>query len=126
MTHTNDVSLLERLGLTIDGGMATDHRPLSEESAAGVVRQQWGLDAHHVRRVATEKDDSFFVDTRDGQRLVLKVSNPNECPDEVDFEVELTRHVASTQLVPVPRYLDSLGGGLLARVAEPEDRKSVV
>src|SRR5262245_50311393 len=122
MTHTNNLSLLERLGLTIDGGMATDHRALSEESAAGVVREQWGLDARHLRRVATEKDDSFFVDTRDGQRLVLKVSNPNECPDEVDFEVELTRHVASTQLVPVPRYLDSLGGGLLARVAEPEGR----
>lgn len=123
MTDTHDVSILERLGLGSDGWMATDHLPLTEDEALGLVDERWGIEAVAIGRLATEKDDSFFLDTRDGQKLVLKVSNPNERPDEVDLEVELTRHVASTGLVPVPRYRESVDGDALIRVTDTDGRQ---
>jgi hydroxylysine kinase len=74
------------------------------------VARYWGVPGR-ATRLATEKDDTFAVRAGDHRDYVLKVSNPAEDAQEIDFEVRLMRHVARAgSLVPVPQLFDALDG----------------
>lgn len=91
-------------------GLSAAHTPMSEGEAEHLVARHWGLRGH-ATRLATEKDDTFAVRSADHRAYVLKVSNPAEDPREVDFEIQLMRHVARAgSAVPVPQLFDALDG----------------
>jgi Ser/Thr protein kinase RdoA (MazF antagonist) len=93
-------------------GLNVAHVPMSEPEAARMVADRWGP-AGRATRVATEKDDTFVIDVAGRPRFVLKVSNPAEDPDELDFEIQLMHSVAQIGTVPVPALFPDRAGRLL-------------
>lgn len=94
-------------------GLQRAHVPMAEAEAIELLAVHWGRSGS-ATRLATEKDDTFLIDATDGERYVLKISNPAEDPAEVDFEVRLLDHVAhSSWSVPVQRLLPAGSGDIL-------------
>ncbi|MET8471730.1 phosphotransferase [Streptomyces sp. NPDC006422] len=109
---------LDRLGLG-SGRLAAAHTVLDEAEAVALARWHWSLDVVAATRLATEKDDTFRLDTTRGRAYVVKVSHPDETDAEVDFETELMRHVRETaRRVPVPELLPSTDGRFLVPVRD--------
>lgn len=91
---------------------------MDECEAERVAEIRWGLSGR-ATRVDTEKDDTFIIESGDLGRRVLKVANPAEDVAEVDFEVQLLRHVAgSSTLVLVPRVFPDRSGQYLVPLVD--------
>jgi hydroxylysine kinase len=110
---TADHSLGQPDLLVSAAGLSAAHTPMSEDEAERLVARHWGRPGR-ATRLATEKDDTFAVRADDHRAYILKVTNPEEYPLEVDLEIQLMRHVARAgSLVPVPLLFDALDGQLL-------------
>jgi Ser/Thr protein kinase RdoA (MazF antagonist) len=109
---------ISELGLAGAGALQTAHSPVREAEAVEVLDRQWGITGR-AHRLASEKDDTFAVAQDGERRFTLKVSNPAEDVDEVDFEVQLLRHVAqSGYRVPVPAVLADRDGQAISTVTD--------
>jgi len=94
------------------GGLDTPAAHLSEAEVRQIAWERYGLTGAFTR-FATEKDDTFRIRTIDGRAFVLKVANPAEQPVEIDFQIELLRHVEREDpSLPVPRVLPDREGRL--------------
>ncbi|MFF3493315.1 phosphotransferase [Streptomyces sp. NPDC002795] len=114
---------LGQLGLG-SGRLAAAHAVMNEAEAVALARARWSLDVVAATRLATEKDDTFRLDTSQGERFVVKVAHPDEDDGEVAFEAELMRHVHESGYgVPVPELLPSAGGRLLEPVRDGAGRR---
>lgn len=112
MTSETTITL-DQLGLGPAGRLLTDHVVMGEPEARGLAGRLWSIDADPIR-MATEKDDTFWLRCADGARYVLKISNPNEDPDEVEFETELLRYVGERAgSVPISRLVPTPDGRIL-------------
>lgn len=89
---------------------------MTPDEAADLAWRLWSLELDAVR-LATEKDDTFRVETPDGKRYVLKVSNPAEDPLAIDFECGIMQHVAARGLC-VPRLVPDAQGRLQAPIRD--------
>jgi Ser/Thr protein kinase RdoA (MazF antagonist) len=93
-------------GVVDTGARTAPYVSLSEAEARALLEEVYGRTGALVR-FATEKDDTFRVDAPDG-RFVLKVANPAETAEELDFQVELMRHAAAADPgLPLPAALPS-------------------
>jgi 4-aminobutyrate aminotransferase-like enzyme/Ser/Thr protein kinase RdoA (MazF antagonist) len=103
---------------TIDtGALTAPFVALSDAEARALLEDAYGVTGA-LTRFATEKDDTFRVDARGG-RLVLKVANPAETAEELDFQVELIRHAAAVDPgLPLPATLPSRRGVLHDRITD--------
>ena len=116
--RSQPVSVLDRLGLGRDGGLANDHAVMPEQEAENLARSIWRIDGK-ATRLATEKDDTFRLASWDDNQYVVKISNPSEARSSIDFEVELTRHVArSPYSVPVPDYIEASDGAFIVGIRD--------
>jgi Ser/Thr protein kinase RdoA (MazF antagonist) len=84
------------IGHGLLGDLSADHLVMTEREAARLGRGLWSLEFDAVR-LDTEKDDTFRVETADGQRYVLKVANPAEDPADIDFESQVMEHEARAE-----------------------------
>ncbi len=108
----------------VDDVLAAPFAPLDDADGARLAREHWGLEPEAVRRLETERDDTFRIDTADG-RAVLKVANPADPADVVDLQCAVLEHVAAADAgIPVPRLKRTSSGERWARVAgaDGEDR----
>ncbi|MDP3546020.1 MAG: phosphotransferase [Phreatobacter sp.] len=106
------------------GGLDTSAAHLGEAEVRQIARERYGLSGA-FRRFDTEKDDTYRIRTPDGEAFVLKVANPAEKPVEIDFQIDLLRHIEQRAPdVPVPRVLADREGGLrsLYRALDGTDR----
>jgi hydroxylysine kinase len=80
------------------------------DEAQRLALRHYGLKGE-VKRLDTEKDDTFRVETADGRKHLLKVANAAERPEEISFQIKLLGHVArANPALPVPRVIpDGLG-----------------
>ncbi len=104
--------------------------PASPEDARRLLRTRWHIDATTLRRVTTERDDTFLVSegASPHPRYVLKIDNPLEDTALTDLQVKALEHVARKDPdLPVQRVLrtatgtttapmESDGTGRIARV----------
>lgn len=82
----------------------------SEAEAATILAEQYGI-AASVKRVSSELDETFIVRADDGTRLVLKIANPDERRDVLDFQAGALLHLASAAPdLPVPRMVAGRSG----------------
>lgn len=96
--------------LTDAGGLAASCIPMPEAEAAGLAKSRYGLEGRLVR-FATEKDDTFRIETPGGEKFVLKVANPSEDPEEVSFQNGMLDHIAAFDPgLPVPRVIRTRAG----------------
>lgn len=87
-----------------------DH--LSEDDAIEISEEWFGVTAERADRLHTERDDSFRLQTRHGER-VLKVAHPADSAMDIARQLRAAEHVAKGDpSVPVQRIVTIPGGGL--------------
>ncbi len=86
---------MNRIGTTVadQGGLSGAYVPVSPDHANAILHQHYGFRGT-LRRFETEKDDTFRVSCHDGRRFVLKIANPSESLEEIEFQTCMMRHVA--------------------------------
>lgn len=117
MTRT-DIEVGDRDSFVDEGGLTATFVNMSDEEAAVVLERLYGARGDLIR-VATEKDDTFLVDLDTGTPAVLKVANPSEPLEEIDFQTKLMAHVARRDpTLPVPAVIDDVHGEPIPRIVD--------
>lgn len=89
---------------------------LSEASAAALLVNSHGVTAVRIERLATERDDSFRLDTEHGT-LVAKFAHPLDDPRSLHDQVMVLETLRRDHVdLPVQRVLPGLDGELVHRV----------
>lgn len=102
------------------GSLSTACHPVDLAQAMDFARVHYGLSGD-FRKLDTEKDDTFLVDTRAGERFILKIANPGETFSELDLQVRALAHLESRAPdLPVPRVIADRRGDLLSTFAAPD------
>ncbi|HVZ44856.1 MAG TPA: phosphotransferase [Ramlibacter sp.] len=105
------------MGVTDHAALSTAAPNLSAAEVRALARGLYGIDGS-VRSLAGERDQNCRIETPDGRRYVLKISNPRERVEVVDFQVAALEHIAQVSPdLPVPRVVRTLGGGARGTVA---------
>ena len=100
------------------GGLAGDYVPMTNDRAQRLLEEHYGISGA-LKRFDTEKDDTFRVTTKDEQKFVLKVANPDEPFREIDFQNGILRHVETRDpTVPVPRIIHSAAGSDIFQITD--------
>ncbi|MBM1173243.1 phosphotransferase [Microvirga arabica] len=90
--------------------LATAVPTFSVEDAQAVARSVFELDAV-VSELTGERDRNFHLRVSEAEHYVLKVSNPAEDPQVIDFQTKALLHIASVDAsLPVPRVLRARDG----------------
>lgn len=83
----------------------------SLDEAEAAVGDVYGL-AGAVKRLSSERDETFLFTRSDGTDFILKIANPAEDPAALDFQDGALLHLqAVAPSVPVPRLVRTRGGG---------------
>jgi Ser/Thr protein kinase RdoA (MazF antagonist) len=125
ISPTNPIDRVSPQNPTSTGGpavsvpaLAVAHHAMPAAEAEQLARDRYGLDTT-AAPLATEKDDTFRLTGGDGRRWILKVAHPAEPAAEIDFQVELLRHVARADpVLPVPQVLPDRDGRSWCTVAD--------
>jgi hydroxylysine kinase len=90
--------------------LSTGAPALLPSEAGALVRRLYGIDGA-IHALAGERDQNCRVETPDGSRYVLKISNPSEPVAVVDFQIAALDHIARVSPEqPVPRVVRTLEG----------------
>jgi Ser/Thr protein kinase RdoA (MazF antagonist) len=99
---------------------------LAPDEVADLVGCLYGIHGS-VSALAGERDQNCRIETADGSRYVVKIGNPSEQVEVVDFQVAALDHVAGAAPgLPVPRVVRTLDGRPRGSVALPDGRRSTV
>ncbi|MDM4761637.1 phosphotransferase [Galbitalea sp. SE-J8] len=83
---------------------------MTEADAAGVLRNRYGIRSPALRRLESERDDTFRVESPDGE-FVLKVAHPDDDPLEVNLQTAAMAWAGDVDpALPVQRVLPSVDG----------------
>jgi len=98
--------------VTIQKMLTTMPPAFSNAEAVNTAAEHYGIQAN-VRPLVSERDQNFRLDTEDGKRFVLKISNCAEQLQVVDFQNQALVHVAKRDAsFPLPRVIPNLEGHL--------------
>ena len=126
----SDPLALDEMSLAKDpmlaGLLASAPPRIPAEHAEAVLREHWGIDGQ-THEIACERDQNFRVETTQGIGYVLKLSNPQENPQNTNFQTEALRWVERTDpTLPVPRVVATREGHQELTLKLPDGRYSVV
>jgi hydroxylysine kinase len=95
---------------TATAALSTTAPGLEPGEVAALVRRLYGIKGD-IQPLAGERDQNCRVETADGRRYVIKISNPSEPPSVVDFQIAALEHIARVSpQQPVPRVVRTLDG----------------
>jgi Ser/Thr protein kinase RdoA (MazF antagonist) len=90
--------------------LSTAAPSLAPDEVGALVRRLYGIDGS-VKSLVGERDQNCCVETADGRRYVVKISNPSEPVAVVDFQIAALEHIARVAPdLPAPRVVRTLGG----------------
>ena len=90
--------------------LSTAAPALAPDEVAGLVGHLYGIHGR-IKALAGERDQNCCIETSDGTRYVVKISNPSESVSVVDFQIAALDHIARVSPdLPVPRVVRTLGG----------------
>ena len=91
-------------------------------AAQQILSENFGLTGS-LTLLAAERDQNLRVDTPDGQRFLLKISNPADGLATIDMQTAALRHIEQADPgLPVMRTLPSTVGEPWVEVAGPDGR----
>jgi hydroxylysine kinase len=106
-------------GATATAALSTTAPGLEPCEVAALVRRLYGIEGG-ILPLAGERDQNCRVETPDGRRYVIKISNPSEPPSVVDFQIAALEHIARVSpQQPVPRVVRTLEGRTHGTVTLP-------
>ena len=83
---------------------------LDVEAVRALVLERYGIDGEY-RSVRSERDQNFVIAVADGTDCVVKISNPDEQLQSIDFQVSALLHIEQQNpALPVPRVIATLAG----------------
>ena len=92
----------------------------SLEKIAGLAREHYGLDVS-ATALPGEIDLNFLVQTASGEKFTLKIANPNEQREQLEFQHALIERLAEArQDWQIPRIVPSLKGEKIISLAAPD------
>lgn len=95
-----------------------------EDDAVRIARDVFGLDGS-ATSLASERDRNFRVDARGGRSLVLKLQNPADGVDVVDFQTRALLHIERVEpSLPVVRVVPVADGTAHWRPVEGSDGRT--
>ncbi len=110
MSTNSDAIAPPGAGLLDAGGLATPFVSISDAEARELLETRYGISGS-LKRLDTEKDDTFLVTGDDGARFIAKISNPDEDPRELSLQSDTLDHIARTDpALPVPRVIRADAG----------------
>lgn len=87
------------------------------DAAETAVADVYGLDGT-VKRLSSERDETFLFTRPDGTEFILKIANPAEDPAALEFQDGALLHLASAApAVPVPRLVPTKSGATSRPIA---------
>ena len=90
--------------------LSTAAPSLAADEVRALVRRLYGIDGS-VKSLLGERDQNCCLETADGRRYVVKISNPSEPLAVVDFQIAALEHIARVAPgLPAPRVVRTLGG----------------
>ncbi|MEI8411341.1 MULTISPECIES: aminotransferase class III-fold pyridoxal phosphate-dependent enzyme [unclassified Kribbella] len=102
--------------------MLEDPPQVDLTAAARLLQVEYGVDAE-VSDLRSERDRNFLALAEDGRRLVIKVSNSGDDPDQLAMENAAMHHVELVDPdLPIPRVLTSLDGRSVVTVGAADGR----
>ncbi|NRF67529.1 phosphotransferase [Aquincola sp. S2] len=106
--------------------LSTTAPDLAPAEVRALVDRLYGVDGS-VQSLAGERDQNCLVETADGSRFVLKISNPSEPAAVVDFQIAALEHIARVSPEqPVPRVVRTLDGHTHGAIELPGGRRTRV
>lgn len=106
--------------------LSTAPPDLDTEAAAAVARELFGVTAQ-ARLLTSERDLNVHLAGEDGAVWLLKISNPSDPADLLDFQTDALDHIARTRpSCPVPRVMRTLDGRDAGEIALNDGRRSQV
>jgi Ser/Thr protein kinase RdoA (MazF antagonist) len=110
----------------IAAALSTAAPSLSLDEVADLVARLYGIHGS-AAPLAGERDQNCRIETAHCNRYVVKIGNPSEQVEVVDFQIAALEHVArAAPGLPVPRVVRTLDGRTRATVALPDGRRSIV
>ena len=101
---------VDRLASVGGAALSTDAPCLAPAELRALARRLYGIDGS-VEPLAGERDQNCRIEAADGRRFVLKISNPSEPVQVVDFQIAALEHIAQAAPdLPVPRVVRTLDG----------------
>ena len=86
--------------------------------ATALLERVYGITGT-LERLPAEKDDTFKVFVDGKPTCVIKVANPHDPDEELDFQTKLLLHViANDPSIPVPQILKSIDGEELTSIVD--------
>lgn len=111
---------------TATAALSTTAPDLAPEEVQALVRRLYGIDGS-VQSLAGERDQNCRVETANGARYVVKISNSSEPVSVVDFQIAALDHIARVSPEqPVPRVVRTLEGRTHGTVALADGRHTPV
>ncbi|MCF8069422.1 MAG: phosphotransferase [Desulfobacterales bacterium] len=93
-TNNNDVKFLDR-----------NPPQIPESEARQVALDLYGLSGD-FKPLESERDQNYRIKTDDGRRFVLKMTNVDEDPDVIYFQIKALQYIEQQEpLLPVPRVV---------------------
>ncbi|SDX78601.1 Ser/Thr protein kinase RdoA involved in Cpx stress response, MazF antagonist [Ruegeria halocynthiae] len=112
--------------VTDQGGLSGAYVPISPDHANAVLQEHYGFRGR-LRRFETEKDDTFRVSCEDGRKFVLKIANPTEPLEEIDFQTCMMRYAATRDpALAIPDTIPTVAGQDYGFVTDEGGHKRVV
>lgn len=97
--------------------LSTAAPSLAPDEVRALVRRLYGIDGS-VKTLVGERDQNCCLETPDGRRYVIKISNPSEPLAVVDFQIAALEHIARVApALPAPRVVRTLDGRVRDSVA---------
>jgi len=114
----------EAIQAVLGGGLAEAHQPIAEHEAVVLLHKHYGLSGT-LKRLATEKDDTFYVQAKNGD-FVFKIGNPAEPWAEIDFQVKLLQHIIHHDpSLPIPQVIADKQGEVLLHFTDSFGQKRI-
>lgn len=108
------------------GGLSGSHIPMDESEANSWLEKIYGLTGE-ITRLPAEKDDTFRVTIQGRAHSVLKVANPHDPCEELDFQIQLMKHVAHADpAIPIPAVFTSVAGQHLTHIIDAANQSRQV
>ena len=99
---------------------------LALDEVAALAGRLYGI-AGSVKPLAGERDQNCCIETADGTRYVIKISNPSEPVAVVDFQIGALEHIARVSpVLPVPRVVHTLAGATRGTVPLGDGARATV
>lgn len=114
------------IDVSSEGGLAAAYVSMDTEEACALAADVYGLRGT-ATKFSTEKDDTFRINVGDGRKVVLKVANPSEDRDEIDFQIGMMVHIEDRDPdVPVPRVIPDASGRLHHYIEDRAGQRRIV